>query len=304
MEARGFVPDDAGVAVDGAVINVYAEGTATPSLADAKTGSNGEWAIGASLAGANGTSSVQFTTLGRFDLKITNGASITWLRGFDRLGVEVVQANSETTAIEAGHFTSSTDESSTLLMVYEGDRATPADGDAMFFSYKMSDSGGNQEEVARITVKQNDINPSADGEWLLQVAQAGSLIDAIKVSVNAAGVLTTTITGQAASARFATGTYSGDGTESQAITGVGFQVVYLIIVERETADAQGMTVIWTTDTIIDDNAAGMAVRVTTAATSAINAIIALGADGFTVDDNAVDDDPNKNGVTYNYIAFG
>ncbi len=303
MEARGFVPDDAGVAVVGATFDVYAEGDTASSLANGITDANGEWAVGASLAGANGTSSVQFTTLGRFDIKIVNGASVTWLRAFDRLGIERVDANSETTAIEAGHFTSSTDEASTLVSVSEGDRATPADGDAAYHSYKMSDSAGNQEEVARVTWTQNDINPSADGEYLIQVAQAGSLIDVFKASVAADGTLTTTITGQTVAAKIATGTYSGDGETSQAITGVSFQVKALFVSIQEGNDASATVLMFTSDVIVDDNAAGIAIEVASALAEQ-NTVIALGADGFTVDDAGGDAHPNKNGVTYNYLAFG
>ena len=102
-----------------------------------------------------------------------------------------------------------------------------------------------------------------------------------------------------------TGTYSGDGTTSQAITGVGFQPIYLKIWDRQTVHGVAIATFETTDTIVDDNAQGGCF-----AEEGVNhyfltdRIIALGADGFTVDDEGADAHPNKNGITYNYYAVG
>lgn len=61
----------------------------------------------------------------------------------------------------------------------------------------------------------------------------------------------------------------------------------------------------TTDQIVDDNASGGAIFDNNASHKfETNRIISLDADGFTVDDNGADQDPNANGVTYNYIAIG
>jgi hypothetical protein len=103
-----------------------------------------------------------------------------------------------------------------------------------------------------------------------------------------------------------TGTYTGDGATSQAITGVGIQVKYLIISPVGTDEAAAV-VIWTSDTIIDDDAQGFAILEDPSNSNehsyADNAIIALGSDGFTVDDAGSDSHPNKASTTYNYIAF-
>ena len=108
-------------------------------------------------------------------------------------------------------------------------------------------------------------------------------------------------------ARNKTGTYSGDGTLSQAITGVGFKPKYVKIWQRETVD-DAVDDIWeTTPDIIDDNAAGGAWEYSGDGTKVAfrtNRIIALGTDGFTVDDNGANTDPNSSGVVYNYMAIG
>ena len=113
----------------------------------------------------------------------------------------------------------------------------------------------------------------------------------------------------AAGASIATGTYTGDGAASQAITGVGFAVKFVYITERETSsvEAESKSVIWTSDVIVDDEAAGMAINIDLGngvTETRTNAIIALGSDGFTVDDAGSDGHPNKNSQIYNYWALG
>jgi hypothetical protein len=105
------------------------------------------------------------------------------------------------------------------------------------------------------------------------------------------------------SASIDTGTYTGDGTESQAITGIGFQPKYVRIWKRTTSRNTFMVPFETTDTMVDDNVAGMACELNVMK-SETNAIISLDSDGFTVDDGGSDGDPNANGGVYNYIAIG
>ena len=107
-------------------------------------------------------------------------------------------------------------------------------------------------------------------------------------------------------ARIATGTYTGDGATSQAITGVGFRPKWVRVMARETSSTT-LAIYETTDTVVDDNAAGVALAHSSAAaghSTQLNAIISLDADGFTVDDSGSDSHPNMNGQVYNYIAIG
>jgi hypothetical protein len=117
----------------------------------------------------------------------------------------------------------------------------------------------------------------------------------------------------AGAAKIATGTYTGDGTTSQAITGVGFTVKWVWITARKTADGDLFAIkqlIFTSDQIIDDTSGAMVGSAITIITGsgdvriADRAIIALGSDGFTVDDAAGDSDPNKESQVYNYMALG
>jgi len=106
-------------------------------------------------------------------------------------------------------------------------------------------------------------------------------------------------------ARIATGSYTGDGATSLAITGVGFLPKIVWIHLRVTADSTGSAPIWTSNVIVDDNASGMAMTDGGAQwTGRTDRIIALGSDGFTVDDSGSDGAPNTNGAVYNYWAIG
>lgn len=99
--------------------------------------------------------------------------------------------------------------------------------------------------------------------------------------------------------RIKTGSYTGDGSIDQGITGVGFQPKFVKIWIKATgAGNQGWEKLdqgWTTyayfiasnDYIdIDD------------------AVISLDADGFSVDDAGTDEHPNHDTELYSYLALG
>jgi hypothetical protein len=95
------------------------------------------------------------------------------------------------------------------------------------------------------------------------------------------------------------GTYTGDGALSQAITGVGFQPEFLIIMRiygTETFNHYTGFQLITKDM-------NWITHVVQASDWLTDKIIAFGADGFTVDDDTTDQDPNTNGQSYAYIAM-
>mgnify|MGYP004451530449 FL=1 len=106
-----------------------------------------------------------------------------------------------------------------------------------------------------------------------------------------------------------TGTYTGDGTTSQAITAgiAGVQIKCVVVQARVTSTGgvinRGFE--WTTDTIVDDITAGCSPNLwnTEEPEWQSNAIIAVGTNSFTVDDAGGDSHPNQNGYTYNYIVW-
>ena len=101
------------------------------------------------------------------------------------------------------------------------------------------------------------------------------------------------------------GTFTGDGGVAQGITGIGFLPIYVWIEKRETVLGTNSFIFETSADIVDDNAAGGAILTTSTNQSVFRrGIASLDADGFTVDDNASDDHPNKNTIVYNYVAIG
>ena len=125
----------------------------------------------------------------------------------------------------------------------------------------------------------------------------------LRVNAGATALEWASSTGQ-----IATGTYTGDGSTDQGVTGVGFQPIYVKIWNRATSDGDIGYVFETTDDMVDDNAAGMAMKTNYTTSGAqdrfvTNAIITLDADGFSVDDAGSDAHPNTNGQVYTYLAM-
>jgi hypothetical protein len=102
-----------------------------------------------------------------------------------------------------------------------------------------------------------------------------------------------------------TGGYTGDGSTSQAVTGVGFQPKFLFVWESQ---ADGGSPQWgfTSDSYMSNDPQGLMVSVSAAgaATSRDNIVLSLDSDGFTVSDDSADRFPNSIGVAYQYIALG
>lgn len=230
-EFAGVVLDDVGAAVNGATVNIYDINTTTPSRANTTTDSSGLWAI-------------SHGTRGAFDVKIVNGTDVIWLRARDRVQFARMELLESAANLEALVVTRTEDVASVEVGIFEGDRATPADGDAAYWSYKMSDSGGTQEEVARVTWTQFDVNPSADGGWKVGLASAGSLGDMFDLSVTAAGVRSAKFP-QDMKVFFGAGddaTIEYDGTDliiSPAVVGSGDLVVTGASIEFD--DSEGAT---------------------------------------------------------------
>jgi hypothetical protein len=133
------------------------------------------------------------------------------------------------------------------------------------------------------------------------------------VTVNGSGVEI-----QSDNCRIFTGSYTGDGSTSQAITcpgaGSSATIRYLRIWQRQPSSGYSLHIWEATREINDDIAAGMGVQPSYQTSGQDNTgmsfalsdtIIALGTDGtFTVDDGGSDRHPNKNSEVYNYYALG
>ena len=96
--------------------------------------------------------------------------------------------------------------------------------------------------------------------------------------------------------KVATGTYDGDGTISNEITGVGFAPKAIWIISSGTDE-----LFFTTDTFVDNDPSGYCIKNGSVRTQ--NAIISLDDGGFTVDDAGTDSSPNIDGTSYDYLCI-
>lgn len=104
-------------------------------------------------------------------------------------------------------------------------------------------------------------------------------------------------------ARIKTGSYQGDGTEDQAIEGVGFEPKVVWSAPDKGSEGQNADIHWTIAGYVDLTGHDSAIWSGEVGTR-LGRFISLDADGFTVSDDASDADPNKDGETYYYLAMG
>jgi len=97
----------------------------------------------------------------------------------------------------------------------------------------------------------------------------------------------------------ATGQYTGDGTTSNAITGLGFRPKFVMIFRHVTAQTLDHSVFSKMDQFYSNLCYAFF-----AGDFLANRIISLDPDGFTVSDAGADADPNTNGQLYDYVAWG
>ena len=99
--------------------------------------------------------------------------------------------------------------------------------------------------------------------------------------------------------RIKIGSYTGDGTTGQAITGVGFKPKMVFITDRPSGiDDHNLYLKYS------DNWGDYSLLLNTDLISLSSCINSLDSDGFTVDSSGVDSDPNTDGTTYDYAALG
>ena len=104
---------------------------------------------------------------------------------------------------------------------------------------------------------------------------------------------------------FKSGTYTGDGTTGNTITGVGFTPKFLILTAVKAGGAASYFYL-TSDELLADDANGGAILSDNggAVTYYARYVKSFNADGFTVDDAGTNADPNASAVNYHYIAWG
>jgi len=100
-----------------------------------------------------------------------------------------------------------------------------------------------------------------------------------------------------------TGTYTGDGSLSLAITGVGFRPKFVLIWRNNLVSGSNNFVCFKSD-YDGGNSTIIFRQAWTNWKTQDGGVLSLDTDGFSVSDNASDSDPNVNTVTYGYVCFG
>ena len=107
--------------------------------------------------------------------------------------------------------------------------------------------------------------------------------------------------GISAGSSIAEGRFTGDGATSQAISGLGFAPKIVWITQLSYSGT--VETHFALDSSVEDVGAGHSISMSDGQIYD-NRIIALGTDGFTVDDDGANAHPNKSSQSYNYVAWG
>lgn len=163
----------------------------------------------AALSWSSGSPVVQFTAADTVSLTLTPSVSSVTASG---AGV-------------AGTFVNTTDNGTVQALRIEGDRATPAANDAVYASFYLSDSAGNQDEMARVLAQATTVTNGAEETRIIFVTRAtGTLANRAQVSSTLIGPTTNDgiALGAAATAfsdaYFATGAVLGFGNGNYTLT--------------------------------------------------------------------------------------
>ena len=160
---RGYVFQDDGDAVNGATVQLLETGTTTVE-ASTTTDSDGLWYFNEA-------------DQDRYDVKITSGTSVRYVRWDDQVSFKEIDVRNNTGATTpAATFSNLTNSTANQVAVFSGANSTKADNDEIYISFKMHDSAGNLDEFARMTAVATDVTSgSEDGQIEFDVIKAGTL---------------------------------------------------------------------------------------------------------------------------------
>ena len=197
-----FLDADGNAIGDGSTVNVflYAEGTTTPVLAQAISGTDGVWAFNNGES-TNGESPDQlYTTPGRFDIKLVNGTEIHWLRASDQYQVTSFEArNARATTAPAAKIVNTASGASNLVAEFAVRSATessgvetadtPSDNDEAYINLNMTNDNATPQDwtAGRITWIGVDVSDgSEDADLEFETMVGGSLATALKIGTSGA----------------------------------------------------------------------------------------------------------------------
>ena len=174
---RGYVFQDDGDPVSGATVALLETGTTTQEDSTT-TDSDGLWSFSES-------------DQDRYDVKISSGTSVRYMRWDDQISLKEIDVRNNTgNTTPAATLTNLTNNASNQVAVFSGANSTKADNDEIYLSFKMHDSAGNLDEFARMTVVATDVSTTTeDGQIEFDVMKAGTLTKVWTVTSSTAGAM-------------------------------------------------------------------------------------------------------------------
>jgi len=189
--------------------------------------------------------------------------------------------------------TNTTDSASVQSAIFQGDRATMADGDEAYISFKLSDDGGTQKELVRLVWIATDVNAgtNVDGRLVFHVMTAGTLATELQLD----GVNLAPGTGDGLALGNAVDMWSDLFLASGAV--IDFNADITITHSADTLTFAGGTIVLGTATAtggltgnVTGNVSGTAATVTGAAQTAITSLgilTALDVDNININGNTI-----------------
>ena len=175
-ELTGYLFDNAGAAIENATVQLLTKNTTT-QIAATTTSSTGQWTFSSQPAAA-------------YDVKLTFGSSIRYIKADQEVQATMGEfISSQSNSTYPLRVENATNNASNAVLELRGNNSTRADGDEIYVSFKMDDSGGNVTEFARITAEANDVTDTEeDGELRFGVMVSGTLTDVFTINSSTAGV--------------------------------------------------------------------------------------------------------------------
>ena len=164
----GNLYDDSGNAIQGATVQLLQTSDGAQEGSADTTDSNGAWSF---------SESDQDT----YDIKITRGSQIRYIRWGDQISLKEIDLRNSTVATTpAATFTNLTNTASNQAASFRSDRGTgnAADGDEAYISFVLRNDNNEEHEFARITGEAVDVtNGQEDGQIRFGVAKTNGAIE-------------------------------------------------------------------------------------------------------------------------------
>ena len=164
----GNLYDDSGNAIQGATVQLLQTSDGAQEGSADTTDSNGAWSF---------SESDQDT----YDIKITRGSQIRYIRWGDQISLKEIDVRNSTGATTpAATFTNLTNNASNQAAIFRSDRGTgnAADGDEAYISFVLRNDNNEEHEFARITGEAVDVtNGQEDGQIRFGVAKTNGAIE-------------------------------------------------------------------------------------------------------------------------------